>query len=297
MLARPDDGLHPLLGPGERTTRERRREPGPHDGGLAAARRPDDPEQRRSRQARHELGNDLLPPEERVGIGDVEARQALVRTRLLCGRSVRLDSAESPLEVDDAAGEVGLGGAQLLAADGGAQRGLLETAARLGAQPFGDDLVDAQGNASGLLEHCVERQPDGRIARDRPDELGEPVGVEWLELSVRRTGKRRARGGEHECRRACDSVAGMAHGVEELLVRGVQIVEDEQDGRRDRAGLGQRRSGRVAASDAAHVPHLAALHANLPRQLGREAGLTHAPRPGDHGHLPRLVRRPFPCFA
>ena len=123
------------------------------------------------------------------------------------------------------------------------------------------------------------------------------VGVEWLKLSVRRAGKRRARGGEHECRRACDSVAGMAHGVEELLVRRVEIVEDEQDGRRHRAGLGQRRSGGVAASDAAHVPHLAALRTNLPRQLGCETGLTHAPRPGDHGHLPRLVRRPFPCFA
>ena len=96
MLSRSNDDLHPLLRAGERATREGRREPCSHDRRLAASRRPYHAEQRRSRQARDELCDELLSPEERVGIRDVEARQALEGTDSLGGRDVGLDSVREP---------------------------------------------------------------------------------------------------------------------------------------------------------------------------------------------------------
>ena len=95
MLSRSDHDLHPLLRAGERAGRERGGEPRTNDRGLAASRGPDDAEQRRSRQARDELRDELLAPEERVGVRDVEARQALERADSLGGRDVGVDSARA----------------------------------------------------------------------------------------------------------------------------------------------------------------------------------------------------------
>ena len=297
MLSRSDHDLSPVLGPGEGAAGKRRRETSPHDRRLAAPGRSHDTEQRRPGEAGNELSNHALTPEEGVGIANVEARQPFVGAHALDDLRVRLDASERLLEIDDAARQFGLGCPQLLTAGRGTQRSLSETPARVRPQPLGHDLVDPEWNTARLLEHGIEGQRDGRIPGNRPGQLGDRDAVEWPKLPVRSTGKRRAGRGEHECRRARDGVAGMAHGVEELIIRRVDVVDDEQHGRRYRARLGQCRRSGVAASDAAHVSHLAALRTNLPRQLGCETGLAHAPRPGDNGHVPPPVRRPFPRFA
>ena len=62
-----------------RTAPDRRDEPGAHDRGLSTAGRPDDGEERRSREAAGEVGDKLLPPEEELSVLGLEGLEALVR--------------------------------------------------------------------------------------------------------------------------------------------------------------------------------------------------------------------------
>ena len=292
MLSRSDDDLHPLLGARERATREGGREPCSHDRRLAASRRAYDPEQRRSRQARHELCDELLSPEERVGIGDVEARQALERTDSLGGRDVGVDSVESLLEVDHATREVCLGGPQLLAAGSGAESGFPEAAAGLGAKPLRNDLVNRERHAL--------RSRRARRRAEAPTAASPAIAAASSATASASSGLSSRCGAPGNAVREVastsadvrdDSAPGVSHGVEELLVRGVQIVEDEQDGRRCRTDFCERRSRRVVPPMQFTYRTSRALRQNLAGQFRRETGLTHAPRPGDDDDMPLPLHR------
>src|SRR5437867_3580859 len=62
-----------------RASPDRGYEPGPHDRGLAAPRRAHDGEERGPRQAAGEVRDELLPPEEELGVLRLEGLEALVR--------------------------------------------------------------------------------------------------------------------------------------------------------------------------------------------------------------------------
>ena len=91
MLARPNQHLRPLVDARQNPAGQRRQQSGPHDGGLAAARRSYDPEQRRADRPRDQLGDEPLASEEVPGVGDVEAGEALERAhqrRLVRGEQI-----------------------------------------------------------------------------------------------------------------------------------------------------------------------------------------------------------------
>ena len=71
VLARSQQRELPVLAAGQHAGRERGEQPGPQRRRLAAARRADDPDQRRARQARHHLGHQPLAAEEQLGVRDI----------------------------------------------------------------------------------------------------------------------------------------------------------------------------------------------------------------------------------
>ena len=116
LLAGADQRLRPVVAAGQHAARQRRQQPGSDHGGLAAARRADDGEQRRADEPRDQLGDEPLAPEEVRGVVGVEGRQPLVRAgdrRLIV---LRRETLADDLELGDAAGEVGLERPRLAAA-------------------------------------------------------------------------------------------------------------------------------------------------------------------------------------
>ena len=103
MLAGPNQHLRPLVAARQDPAGQGGQQSGPHDRGLAAARRSDDAEQRRADRPRDELGDEPLASEEVPGVGDVEAGEALERAhqrRLVRGEQI--GALAGRLEVDHA---------------------------------------------------------------------------------------------------------------------------------------------------------------------------------------------------
>ena len=116
LLAGAYQRLRPVVAAGQHAARQRRQQPGSDHGGLAAARRADDGEQRRADEPRDQLGDEPLAPEEVRGVVGVEGRQPLVRAgdrRLVV---LRRETLADDLELGDAAGEVVLERPRLAAA-------------------------------------------------------------------------------------------------------------------------------------------------------------------------------------
>ena len=84
VLAGSQQRQRPALAPGQHAGGQRGQQPGPQRGRLAAAGWPDDAHQRRARQARHHLGDQLLAAEEHACVLDVERGEALERARDHC---------------------------------------------------------------------------------------------------------------------------------------------------------------------------------------------------------------------
>jgi hypothetical protein len=126
ILERPLTGADhhpsPPLTPGQHPAGERRDQPGTEDRRLAAARRTDDAQERRTDEACDEFGDQTLPPEEVLGIGGVEARQSLERAHI--GRAGARRHRQRPgpflcdLKVDHPPGQLGLDVAQNAATGG-----------------------------------------------------------------------------------------------------------------------------------------------------------------------------------
>ena len=109
----------PAVAAREHAGGERRQQPGAQRRGLAAPRRADDREQRRAHQARDELRDELLAPEEVLGVVDVEGGEPLERAdhgRPVVGRGEQLGALVGGLERRDAARQLGLERPRLLAA-------------------------------------------------------------------------------------------------------------------------------------------------------------------------------------
>ena len=96
LLAGTDHRLRPVLAARQHAAGERGQQPGPHDRGLAAARRADDREQRRADEARDQLGHEPLAPEEVLGVVGVERGEALVRADQRPGRRRRCRGRRGP---------------------------------------------------------------------------------------------------------------------------------------------------------------------------------------------------------
>src|SRR5919106_1730172 len=163
MLSRPDDSLFPLVAAWQSAAGERRQEARADHGGLAAARRPDDADQRSPGQPGDEFRDELLPAEEEVRVLDVEAREPLERTVLQVDRPLAPEPAECPLEVDDVARQGCLSRTPLLPAGLGPASRLLEALARLGPEQLLHRFVYAQRHASGLRAQLEEGQGRGSL--------------------------------------------------------------------------------------------------------------------------------------
>ena len=156
-----------------------------------------DAEQRRPRQAGDELRDHALTPEERVGVGDVEAREPFEGACTLDHLCVRLYASQRTLEIDDAARQFGLGRPQLLPAGRGPERGFSETAARVRPQPpqRSRGRAGERPRSPRLRRRAAGRPPhrplSTRPARQRP--RSRAVGAPCV---ARR--ERRARRDEHE---------------------------------------------------------------------------------------------------
>ena len=126
--------------PGSTPLGERGQQAGAQDRRLAAARRPDDAEQRRADEPGDELGDEPLAAEEVRRVGDLERREPLERAhdrRAVVAR--QRGALARRLQLDDVAGQLGLHRAQLGAAGRGPPGDRAHPARRLAPRPLAGD--------------------------------------------------------------------------------------------------------------------------------------------------------------
>ena len=156
--------LAPRLAARQHAAGERGQQAGPQHGGLAAARRSDDGEQRRPDEPCHELGDELLAPEEVLGVVDVEAASPLngqmTRVSLVGAAS---SSARSCVDcsADDAARELRFQRPRLHAARGRAARDGVDPPRGLALRPLARDLVHAARHAAAGAQERFDGTPRG----------------------------------------------------------------------------------------------------------------------------------------
>jgi hypothetical protein len=270
LVARAHERDRPGIATGEHAVVERWQQTGLERRRLAAARRPDDAEQRCAREPRDHLGDEALAAEEDVGVLDLERGEALERADDgIAGRRRLGGALTRRLQRDDAGGEVVLGRLEARAVTGRAVGAGAELAGCLSAGPAARGAVHQLGHALGLVHQPRERRVVSVLARDRRNR----GGVE------RPQGQIRPGGGlhrdEHELRpREVLELGG------QLLRRVVEVVDDEQRRlpHRARALDHPPRGGRRAG--AGHVEDAAALTVHLRRQLGGEPRLAGPRRAG-----------------
>ena len=137
-LAGAQQETPPAFAARQDSSRERRQETGTEDRRLAAARRADDSEEAAADEPGDELRDESLAAEEVLRVDRLEAREPLERADAVgsdtgggrrAGEGLRLLACE--LQVDDAAGELGLDLAEPASAGGGTRGGVDEPAGRL----------------------------------------------------------------------------------------------------------------------------------------------------------------------
>ncbi len=104
MLSGTQHGERPALAAGQHPGGERSEQTGVQCRGLAAAGRPDDPQERGARHPRDQLGHEPLAPEEEACVAGLERGQPLVRadSRLTGRERVQLGALPGGLQLDDA---------------------------------------------------------------------------------------------------------------------------------------------------------------------------------------------------
>ena len=275
--------LRPVLAAGQHPAGQRRQQAGAQDRRLAAARRPDDAEQRRADEAGDELGDEPLASEEVARVGDVVGGQALERADDRHIVAVAPPAALARLlQVDDAAGQLGLDRAQLGAAGDRTIGDRADVAGRLAARPLPGDLVHAPRDAAAGVEqplggHVLDRPSGGVAGGDR----AHGVGVEGAQLE--RVGRLDVcqrdpvlRAGDDEHVRRVQREAGElgAHAG----ARAIDVVEHAQQRARRRAHPAQRCEERVGGTRARRVGDGRAVAVDLTRKLLREPALARAAR-------------------
>ena len=211
VLAGADQRARPSLAAGQHAAGERGQQPGPDHGGLAAAGGADDREQRRADEPRDQVGDELLAPEEVLGVVRVEGREALVWADHGC-LGVRAGACEQPgalagrLQVHDVAGQLGLQRAGLAAAGRRAARHRVDAARCLAPCPLAGRLVHAPRDAAARGDQRLDRHRV--VVAGRSVEAGDQrdgLRVERLEgdrfprLEPRERGRLLA-GGQHQRR-------------------------------------------------------------------------------------------------
>jgi hypothetical protein len=164
---------HILSQRGEQARPQRRR--------LAAPRGPDDPDQRRTHDARDHLGDQPLATEEDGVVVDVERGEAFERTGDDRARGcLPFRTLAHGLELGDVAGEIVLGRPQSRSLRCRPSRRRAQAPYRLRARPFARCLVYALRHAAALLREALDGYLDvlasGRV---RPRHGTHAVGVEW----------------------------------------------------------------------------------------------------------------------
>jgi hypothetical protein len=233
--------------------------------------------------------------------------------RLACGGpgiagGQQLGALARHLQVDDAACELRLERPRAAAALRGPAGHRVDATRRLATRPLRRVLVHLARHARARLEQGRDRHlPGGAGRRVEDGDLPHRGGVERPEHSrVRRAQGRE----EREVPARDDHQRG--HGTEplrEAVERGrvaagaVGIVHDHERGPGARTAGGDGGEGggdpprRVQSR---RVPHRGALAMGLGRELGRQAGLARARRPGQHDQLAAALAcappvRPQPC--
>ena len=242
--------------------------------GLAAARGPDDREERGVGEARDHLGHEPLAPEEDAGVVDVERRQALERTGddrgcagvhglqfLDVARDLVLDSLEIGPTARRALGR----GAQ---PPGG-----------LGARPFARGAVDALRHAAALEGQSLDRYVVRTGAGVERGDGAHAVGVERSEAQRSVGARVTMRRGSHQHRRTPRQI--IRQRAVHLLAGAIEIVEHQQRRAPRRAQAVERGPRRLRWACAGGVEHERPVPVRLDGELGGQAGLADAARSGE----------------
>ena len=271
-------------------------------------------QQGRADQAGDELGCEALAAEEVLGVGCVEGREATEGAGQGFGGIGRLlglvtaGALAGALQLDDAAGDRGLGRAQLAAITCRPPGGRGEVLCRLRPRPLTDRAVDAKRNPVAFGEQRPQRHRDplggrverrdlgGRILaqRTQPQALGGAASEQGGE--GRRALLVVMQDADHE--RSALGLAGECRGRLEHRRRHVVGVVEHQQGRSVALpGLGDARQRGVGDLAAAGVQDCGALALDLGRELGDEPRLADPDGPPDQGADDPALARPLPAPA
>ena len=222
---------------------------------------PTTPEQRRADQPRDQLGDQPLAAEEVRRVRDVERRQPLERARAPAPPRRRPRRAPARLQLDDAAGQLGLHRAQLGATGRRSARPPPRPGAPPRAAPTGRQLVHAPRHAAAGLQQPLDRD----VLPRRRAAIATAVGVAAARASSASSAPTR---------------------------RAVRVAPADQHEHRhagERARQAGERRGHVAAGAVGVVERRAASDAP-PRRHARQRGRATAaggPRAGRVAHAPR----------
>ena len=290
------------LAAGQDALAQGREQPGAQHRRLAAARRTDEAEHRRARQAGHHLRHEPLAPEEERGVLGLERGKALERADHDVRRDLR-SLARGLQRDDDVARELVLGRAQPGATRRRAPGGAAQAADALGPRPLDRGLVDLARHAAAVLHQAGDRHLHV-LARVRVEarDGGHVVGAERSErdrpIDARRHGRVVGlRRGEDEDRQRVEALDQLAQGRADLLAGAVDVVDDEQRRapRACRAGDRGARGCRIAG--AGGVQHDGAVAVHLARQLRGQPRLPHSAGAEDEDEAPASGVRVAPRLA
>ena len=229
-------------------------QPGTHERRLAAAGRADDAQQRCADETGHELGDQVLAPEEVLGVPGVVEGEALVRAHDVAGTVGERAGGEilGGPQVDDAVRQLGLRGARLTAHAGCAPGGRVHPPQRGPAGELAGGLVHPAGYAARGSKLRLGGEVRPVTAGDRRDGLV----VERSERDAVARSQTRQRGGllpgdEGEHRRGRDGAREPVQRVAHLLARAIRVVDDEQ---RRLVGVARARSPPARAPARRHRP-------------------------------------------
>ncbi len=185
VLAWSHQDAHPGIAARQNAARQCGHESSPDDRGLAAARRADYSEQRRSHEPGNQFRDEPLATEVVVGVALVERRKPLERAD---NRTVALlgerEALAGRLQIDDASGKLSLHRAQLGPAGGGAACHLFHALGGLAPRPLAGEFVHATRKAFAGLAQPLDRNGAVCLRRVRKCDLLDSLGVEGLEGDV-----------------------------------------------------------------------------------------------------------------
>ena len=320
VLAGSEDRLGPDGAAGQDAARERRQQPRPERGGLAAARVADEPQERAAHEAGDQLGDQALPAEVVVRVRGLELGQALVRAdRPQPGghaRAVELVGIDripphpfpGPRKVGHVADEGCFGLAQPAPAGLGPLGRGPQAPGGTRPGPAARHPVDGGRHPARLAEQVLDRGRLDSPAGIEGDDAPHRVDVDRADRPAL-LGRGQALGQGDERRRGLAAVDDEGHrgspgdrrgppgeGGDRVGGRGIEIVDDREDRAAGRGGEDALIPVReaVAEADRRHEDDGRAVVVRNGRELRGETGPADAGDPGQD-HVPAVaVARPTP---